>query len=301
MILIKTTILALIMYAKKLGFLFNFRFYLLFPILFLVTCGPNNVDVADLNITCGTAIYQTSDLNFDKDDLLEFNVRFVCFVDSLGEDIPDYDSVIYLLNTFFKPALFKFHLHSEILVVDSIKKQDMPSFVKYHLREFRNDSTITVYIYGNDQPNYSNDLSNINGSAGGIGSNFCAIKRKYLYSSTIVHEFGHMFFLMHTQTPDPTSKGLTYLYGDRICDVIKTEGIDYSKIDSCVFKGDLGIFTEEELTSGICNFMSRSYKTCRKCISAEQIARMRFYIDQSPIMQQAVRVGLKDHFYLEKF
>ncbi len=241
--------------------------------------------------SCGVA-YKTSDLYFTEDATLTFNLRLVYFADSINENAVSCDSVINYLNDFYKSSGIQFTNYKNqgcMLVVNSEIKRDMPSFVKYHLRNFKNDSTITMYVYGDDQPNYADDNKNVTGSAGGIGSNFFCVRKKYAYQSTIAHEIGHCFFLMHTSEPDPTEKGLDLMFGDRICDVAKAEPIELSKSDSCTYNVGVGIYTKEELNTVMCNIMSYSYLNCRKCISPNQNMRMRFYIHESPVMRMALK------------
>ncbi len=240
--------------------------------------------------SCGVA-YKTSDLYFKDAEILNFNIRFVYIADSINELQPNYDSILHNLNDFYKRADIQFTKYkngSQLLVVNREMKRDMPSFVKYHLNYFKDDSTLTMYIYGDEQPNYIEDSKNVTGSAGGIGSNFFAVRRAYVYESTVLHEIGHCFFLMHTSEPDPTEKGLDLMYGDRICDIIKADPLSIQMSDSCTYKDGIGIYTKEELNQVMCNIMSYSYLNCRKCLSQVQRARMRFYIHESPVMKMSL-------------
>ena len=239
---------------------------------------------------CGIA-YSTNDLYFKADNSLLFRFRFIYIADSLNEATPNYDSIINNINAFYRNADIQFSndTSDNLFVVNPDIKDDMPSFIKYHMKNWKNDSLITMYIYGNDQENYSDDLKNIAGSAGGLGCNFFAIKRDYVYKSTVLHEIGHCFFLMHTSEPDPTEKGLDLMYGDKICDLIKSDPVEFSKYDSCIARNSIGAFSTEEVNEVICNIMSYSYMPCRKCLTKNQIARMRFYIHESPTMRMALK------------
>lgn len=246
--------------------------------------------VSELGGSCGVA-YLTNDMHFKREDTLLFNLRFVYFADSINEEVVKYDSIVNGINNFFKESAIQVYndTSNNLFVVNTAIKYDMPSFTKYHLMEFQNDSFLTIYIYGTTQPNYINDSRNIMGSAGGVGCNFLAVRRCNAYTNTIYHELGHCFFLLHTFEPDPTEKGLSLQYGDKICDLIKSDPVVANKLDSCFVSNDIGIFSKSEVSDYICNIMSYSYTTCRKCISKVQIARMRFYIHESPAMRMSLK------------
>lgn len=261
--------------------------------LILSQCGKSAIEAQrdDYGVACGMA-YKTSDIYFKESDVLTFKLRFIYFADSIGEREPDYGVIIQGANKFYQSSGIQFVPYSggsfSTKIVNSDMKADMPSFIKYHLNYFKNDSVITMYIYGDDQPNYAADMKNVAGSAGGIGSNFFAVRRRYIYEPTVWHELGHCFFLMHPSEPDPTQKGLSLMYGDKVCDLIKSDPIVGARPDTCYVQNGWNPYTQEEINDLICNIMSGTMLNCRKCITQNQRARMRFYIHESPAMRMAL-------------
>lgn len=260
----------------------------------MLSCVDKKYDSLDMYTSCGS-YYTTSDLYFSETSVLKFRFRIIHFVDSLNEVYINYDSIISGINSFYKQADIQFKLYDTIKIVDSDKKRDMPSFIKYHMKEYKNDCYITMYIYGDNQDNYPEDLKNISGSAGGIGSNFFAVKQKFCYSITLFHEIGHLFSLMHTNTYDKTETGYTIYSGDKVCDSRKVE--DYSSISDsdCNYIGEEDLLPNEEKEI-VCNFMSYNYFHCRGCITNGQIRRARFYIHESPEIKMAIYEGLNKDF-----
>lgn len=259
----------------------------------LLICKEKKQYLNDIYTICGTS-YQTSELLFEEDDQLTFRLRFVYFADSMCEVQPNYDSITKTINEFYQDADIKFDIEKTETIVDSDIKYDMPSFVKYHYKN-RNDSTITCYIYGNKQTNFTVDNMNTMGAAGGVGSNFFAIRSMVAYSITPIHELGHCFSLIHVDAPDDSGLPYSTTGGDKICDTKSIINI-HEKVDhNCIFHGEENL-TEEEKQILICNFMSWNFYKCRGCMTEIQVRRIRFYIHESPMIQLAIKKGLKHEF-----
>ncbi len=263
---------------------------LLFFIALIPTCTKDRNFVNDMHMTCGSH-YATSDIYFEEDTKLTFRLRIVYFADSLNEPEPSYDTFMMKLNTFFSSSDISFKLVSKLKHVDGDIKTDMPSFNKYHFKHFKNDSFITMYIFSSYQPHYAEDLKNVAGTAGGLGSNFFAIRSSFLNTITPLHEAGHCFSLLHTNTYDESETGYTIYSGDKVCDSRKVE--DYNGLSdmACNYTGseELSDLEKKEI---VCNFMSYNYMHCRGCITEGQIRRMRFYIHESPVIKLAIIKGL---------
>lgn len=241
--------------------------------------------------TCGTSSYKTSEIYFPENAKIGFNLRFVYFTDPCFEEpLPDYNKILDNLNNFYSRGNIEFRIHSTLTIVNSEIKEDMPSFKHYHFKHFKNDSTITCYIYGNDQPHYSEDEKFTAGVAGGIGSNFFAIRRAFMYEITVEHEMFHCFSLYHATEP---SKGTGYsVYdSDLVCDTRYVEDLSEKIDENCNFIGDDDL-TEEEKKQAVCNIMSWNYLKCRCCSTEGQFRRARFYIHESPLMHEAMFKGL---------
>lgn len=263
--------------------------------IFLMSTCQNKVSYDDMYGACDTS-YQTSDTYFSESSDLTFRLRFVYFADSLNEPQPDYNKTIDRINAFYGVAGFVFKKHKVDTVVSSDIKEDMPSYVKYHFKNFRNDSVITCYIYGNYQPNYSEDRKFTVGSAGGIGSKFFAVRRMFLDSITTVHEIGHCFSLLHTSIPSSSHTPYTIYDSDLVCDTRAIDNLDNKVDEDCNFTGEEKLTKEEQYITA-CNYMSRSYMKCRHCITNGQIRRMRFYIHESPDARMTISSGLKKELF----
>jgi len=256
-------------------------------------CNKKKVYLDDVYPSCDTS-WQTSEVLFDEDDKLIFRLRFVYFADSINEPQPDYDSITKYINEFYQDALLQFDLEKVELVVDSDIKSDMPSHVKYN-NKFRNDSVITCYIYGNAQENFPSGYKNTVGSSGGIGSNFFSVRSGFVNSITTVHELGHCLSLLHVDHPDDSGLPYSTFGGDKICDTRSIKNLHEKVSNTCIFQG-LDSLTEEEKKVLVCNFMSWAFQKCRGCITDVQIRKMRFYIHESPFIQQSCKKGIKHEF-----
>lgn len=262
-------------------------------LLIISTCGKKKRTFNDMYATCGSS-YQTSDLFFSEDKLLTINLRFIYFADSINEIEPDYDKILVRMNKFFEVADIKFRKFGTEKIVDSDTKGNMPSFIKTHFQRFKNDSTITCYIYGNFQPYYTGDEVSVAGASGGLGTNFFAVKRAFLSTITVEHEISHNFGLLHVFLKDESEKGYSYMTGDLVCDTRKVDDPTNIVDETCNYIGDDKTLTEEEKRQMVCNYMTWSYLNCRNCITDGQIRRMRFYIHESQQLRHTVHNGLNE-------
>lgn len=257
-------------------------------------CTKREAIYEDMYGSCDTS-YQTSELNFDEETKLVFRLRFVYFADSLNEEQVNYDSILLSINKFFQIADIQFELENIDTIVDSEKKENMPEYVKNHFKYYKNDTVLTCYIYGNYQPNYSVDRKYTSGAAGGIGSNFFCVRKRFVYSITMMHEISHMFSLLHTDTPSKNNVKYSIYDSDLVCDTAPINNLQEKVDGDCNFIGD-DILTEEEELEAVCNYMSWVHLKCRHCITTGQIRKMRFYIHESPFIQQACKKGIKHEF-----
>lgn len=256
-------------------------------LFFGLICKPSKPPYADMYPVCDKS-YATSELYFKDDSRLILKLRFVNIVSELDTSCVNYDSVLTMINDFYYSADLKFEIVENITIKDSSISQDMPSFIKYHLRKFKTDSVITCYIYDNYQPNYSDDMANTAGSAGGIGSTFFAIRRSRAYSNTVMHELGHCFSLLHVDTPDDSVTGYTIYSGDRVCSTRAVDNLHEKVTKDCTYTGEEEL-TDDEKEVLICNIMTWNYERCRGCLDPGQIRRLRFYIHESPEMRACIK------------
>lgn len=227
------------------------KFFLIL-LLFLVSCKSekspqfityNNIDM----ITCGNSneneeLYKLSEIYFNNDEKLTFNLRIVYFTNGAGTlDSTALVDQVTQINKFFEDnnAGIDFKLVSiEVVInkpdqspkvlpfiedVERIKNKSKPiqeireSYKMEHFRFWHTlfgfDDAINMYVYEGD------NTSRIAGQAGGIGSNFFAVQSKYcsVMFNTAAHEISHCLSLLHTQTKDKTN-GFSNFTGDGICD-----------------------------------------------------------------------------------
>lgn len=244
-----------------------------------------------MRATCGMS-YSTSEIFFEEEDEVGIKLRFVYFAEDTMDFPPDYVPIVDYINLFFKPAKIEFKSVKEEVITDEDIKQDMPSFIKYNFKYFHNDSVLTIYIYGDFQPNYSNDQQSIVGAAGGIGSKFVAVKKSYINSVTTIHEILHAFSLTHTFIPTDT-EGYDIYTSDKVCDTRYINNV-HEKVDgNCNFIGE-ELLQEDEKEEIICNVMSYNHSKCRTCITEGQIRKIRFYLHESPSMHMILYKGLRN-------
>jgi len=263
-------------------------------LLSLLTCNKKKAIYEDMYGSCDTS-YQTSELSFDEEQELTFRLRFVYFADSLQEEQINYDSSMMMINKFFKIANIKFELERVDTIVDSDKKENMPEYIKNNFKYYKDNKVLTCYIYGNYQPYYSEDRKYTSGAAGGIGSNFFCVRKRFVYSITMAHEISHMFSLMHTDTPSKNNIKYSIYDSDLVCDTAPINNLQEKVDGDCNFIGEDEL-TQEEKEQSVCNYMSWVHLKCRKCITNGQIRRIRFYIHESPMIQLAIKKGLKHEF-----
>jgi len=103
--------------------------------------------------------------------------------------------------------------------------------------------------------------------------------------STLIHEIGHIFSLVHTHGID-NSQMTTELVdgsncdtdGDGICDTPADPGLSYQNVDTfCNYTGNDTDANGDHFTPDTGNIMSYSLKSCRTHFSSEQIIRMYTY------------------------
>lgn len=293
----------------------------------------HNIDM----VTCGNsdeneALYKLNEVYFTNDQKLTFRLRIMYFTNDITSlDSTKLYAAVNNLNKFFldNNARIDFELLSIDFIdgkpyknpkvlpfiqdVERIKNSKKPlyeirnSFKMEHFRFwhtlFGMDDAINMYIF--------DDPTNLNvaGQAGGIGSNFFAVKSEFcsILYNTAAHEISHCLNLLHVQTIDKTN-GFSNLTGDGICDTPAIPSLLGMIDENCTlrdhwkelisdYKGSnegndyeiLGKITDEQLYVAAHNIMSYSTPLCRTSFTEQQIRRMRKSIETSQDLRQCVK------------
>lgn len=264
--------------------------YILFFLLLVTSCTTDRGKFLQDSKFCDNA-YETSELYFKSNAQLVMRLRYVYFSEKEGNvNRYNFDSITDMINEFYSQADIRFVSYEVEEIVDNSIREDMPSYVKYHIKQFAKDSVITCYIYGDYQPNYSNDKKSITGSAGGIGSVFFCVKESYLKTNTILHELGHCLGLYHIDSPDESPDGYNIQTGDKVCDTPKASGLENQVNLDCKYTGTHP-YLEDEKKILTCNIMSYVYHKCRNCFTDGQVDKIRWTIHESGDLRNTIVEG----------
>lgn len=207
---------------------------------------------------------------------------------SEGISESDIDFSIDNLNDFFKGSLLEFFNCSDINYIDDdalaqVKKGEVDDLIDAHnvqgmvniyfSHSIKNESDQHICGYSNNTRN--KDFIFI--------KNFCAL------GSTLAHEMGHYFSLIHTHGAD-NYQITTELVdgsncdtdGDGICDTPADPGLSSNNVNNfCEYTGDLKDAYGHTFKPDTKNIMSYSRKSCRSHFSKQQLIRMyAFYVTQ---------------------
>ena len=234
--------------------------------------------------------YALNEMYYGTDDAVVLNVSFNWFTDTVGGIEESYiDSSMAILNSAFSNANISFEIkYSNEIISD--EGTDMPSYVK-HARKYNVDDAINIYVYDDEQLNFSDDKTGVVGSAGGIPSTYFAIRKSFLKTVTSAHEMGHVLGLFHVDTPDIDSTGSTSSTGDLVCDTKSAIRLMENVTPNCLYSGP-GTYTVEEAKELGCNIMSDASSKCRGCFTEGQIARMKWSIQQSQDLRKTIKSPL---------
>ena len=248
-------------------------------------CEKKNLPIYQ-KMTCDTD-YALNETFYDPDEELTLKISIHWFSDTIGEiDYAAIDTAKEILNEMFEDAHIQFEIESTQEIVGE-EKQDMPSYIK-HARYYDYESSINIYIYGDQQLNFPESRKGVVGAAGGIPSTFFAIRKSWLKTVTVSHEMGHVLGCFHIDTPDIDSTGSSSKSGDRVCDTPSSINVAEEVTSNCIYKGERE-YTQEELKIITCNIMSDAYAKCRGCFTEGQIQRMKWVIENSLDLRNCIK------------
>lgn len=187
------------------------------------------------------------------------------------------------LNEIYADAFMKFYLFDEINYLDS---DELSNFKKGNEQTLIGTNyvpnTINVYFieaiensFGESICGYVEEKNNII-----IMKNSCAVN-----DSSLAHEMGHFFSLLHTHGPS-NSRLTTELVdgsncdtdGDGICDTPADPTLSNNTIDdSCNYSGNMKDSHGNFFKPDTRNIMSYSRKSCRNYFSEQQFSRIYGY------------------------
>lgn len=265
-----------------------------FIIILLIMFGCNSRDDI-INTGMSSAecalVYDTNEALFTDEDTLTFAINVVYFMN--GDTVPyDEQYIINKFNTasnYFSEARIKFHVVSyENIEGSPIEKLNLSTLAKknierYDLKNYQffammlnKPHSINIYIY--NEP----DRTDFAGVAGGIGSDYLAIRKDYfdIGYRTLEHELGHCLGLYHTHQYDETD-GYNVYNGDKVCDTPAVKSLS-GKVNRVCDMIDPSIAVD---TAHLKNIMSYAYPKCRDDFTEGQIKRVRWFIEQSQDLQ----------------
>lgn len=285
--------------------------YLFLVLTFLLfACSEQQIDVtsdsaednldmvshSDPLIDCGMSPYLLlgDQMFVNEKQTYKCSVRFIKIVNEKEPEVIDMISInksIDRLNKDFKDLRISFEAAETVVIEDKKAFKEGIRMYQKHGRIWSEPGYINVFIY-------PSTIGSFSGAAGGIPSQFLAIKEYYLPTGTISHEVGHCFGLYHIHTKDKTGAINSYTSGDLICETpyadffSKGSSVGYvgRTSDDCKYIGPLGNLTQEQHNTNIVNIMSYSLSECRKEFHKEQVERAHFIINNSEDLKNTLQL-----------
>lgn len=199
----------------------------------------------------------------------------------------DLEGAIENLNDIFSEALMEFNIYQDINYID---KSDLTHFKKGQeenlMKTDYNSGIINIYFTDYIENNSESSICGYSINK----ENYHVIVMKNGCTpndSSLAHEMGHVFSLMHTHGPS-NAKMTTELVngsncdtdGDGICDTPADPGLSSSKIDNfCGYSGNEIDANGDVFYPDTENIMSYSRKACRNHFTPQQFARIYAYFN----------------------
>lgn len=272
-------------------------------LLLIAYCGTESVSNKTLNSAECALSYDTNEALFSEEDTLIFGINVIYFMNG---DTSEYtrewlDKKFNDVSFLFKDARIKF----KVLTFSNLRGVPSDHFqfnesVKEKLTVFNIENyqffgmmmnqphVINVYVY------HEPKITQFAGVAGGIGSDYLAIRKDYfdVPTRTLPHELGHCLSLYHPHQPDDTD-GYNIFSGDRVCDTPAGRSLSGRVNRECDLIGPATY--ADSIHKNL--IMSYAYPFCRDSFSPNQIKKMRWYVEQSP---QAQSLLLNRHELMQR-
>lgn len=200
-----------------------------------------------------------------------------------GLTVSELNAALANMNAFYANAYMEFFLCDGINYIDDDNYYDFKSSDDESALTSANNVSGLINIYFTDYVESSTG-SSLCGYAyypGGadviLMSNSCATN-----GSTLPHEVGHFFSLVHTHGPSNLTLTTELVNGsncdtdgDEICDTPADPQLNYSNVNaSCIYSGTETDANGDTFVPDTNNLMSYSRKECRTLFSTEQYARI---------------------------
>ena len=193
----------------------------------------------------------------------------------------DLDETFSNLNAIYNEANLDFFICDGIEYIDDdalchFKRGDEKSFTDTHYVPGLINMYFTNYIENESKESICGYSDNIGRNDIVVMKNNCATN-----GSSLPHELGHFFSLLHTHGADNNSQTTELVDGsncdtdgDGICDTPADPRLSYKVNTSCEYTGNQTDANGDVYTPDTGNIMSYSSKSCRTHFSEQQLARM---------------------------
>ncbi|MFI1745931.1 T9SS type A sorting domain-containing protein [Thalassobellus sediminis] len=199
---------------------------------------------------------------------------------SSGISNSEINKAIDNLNATYAEAFISFFLCDNINYINNdeivhIKKGDEINLIE----KYNSPGVINIYFTHSIKNSSNESICGYSDNEGRkdviIINNNCAKN-----NSSLIHEMGHFFSLIHTHGPNDTTTELVDgsncdTDGDGICDTPADPGLSTANINNfCEYTGNTTDANGEKYTPDTENIMSYSRKACRNHFTPQQLARM---------------------------
>ena len=225
-------------------------------------------------------VYAKRDL---RSVVLYFPIQYHIFRNSSGEmtlSVSETQNMTNMLNNAYAIANIQFYSCDNVDVITNNNYYDFTLSQSSGLAEYDNPNAINVYLF-NTISNYDNSYAGY-GYFPWSGTNRVYIAKNYANETTVLHEFGHYFGLLHTHD---TQNGEELIdgsncetAGDKICDTPADPGLNFNNSVDCNCN-----YIGNETQNGIpyspstINIMSYSRRECRTQFTSGQISVIQYY------------------------
>ena len=246
------------------------------------------------NLSCGTEsfmedsvttalLHHIRQLRSYNNDTLFFRVQIHIIRNSNHYTSLNIDSLkkdFQALNEYYKPAAIHFYMCNTYNYIDDDQYYDFYHSDEAYLRNTYNDPyAVNIYL-----ANTVHSSSNVT-VAGysyypSANRNFVVIDYHYLRKSTLIHEVGHFFNLLHTHDNtlgyELVNGSNCAVSGDLCCDTPADPMLSYANVNTnCEYTGTSIDANGDFYTPDPHNIMSYARKECRDSFSSEQYERIR--------------------------